>query len=183
VATELPDDLKFKLGELQAGLKSIGGFKVKWVSPQGIHLTLKFLGNVASDRIEMINEAIREACRGIAPLRLKAEGLGVFPNVNRAQVAWVGMKGDVDEMVRLQKAIDLRLEGLGFAPEKRPFVAHLTLARVREGMTQAERHRFGELISSTPFEADEFEVCNVSLMRSQLTPGGAIYTRIGSVKL
>ena len=131
VAIELPDDLKFKLGELQAGLKSGGYFKVKWVSPQGIHLTLKFLGNVASDKIEMVNEALREARRGIAPFRLKAEGLGVFPNVNRLQVVWVGMKGDLNNLVKLQKAVDLRLGGLGFAQERRPFVAHLTLARVR----------------------------------------------------
>ena len=95
----------------------------------------------------------------------------------------MGMKGDVDELVELQKAVDLRLAKLGFTPEKRPFVAHLTLARVREETPQVERRRFGELISSTAFEADEFEVGGISLMRSQLTPEGAIYTRIGSVNL
>jgi len=120
--------------------------------------------------------------RGEASFRLKVSGLGVFPSVNRTQVAWVGVKGEIDRLTSLQKAVDLALGPLGFTPERRPFVAHLTLARVREEMPQPQRRQFGELILGTPFEADEFEVCGVSLMKSQLTPGGAIYTRIGSFR-
>ncbi len=183
VAIELPDVLKFKLGELQVRLKSSGDFRVKWVNPQAIHLTLKFLGDVASNRLELVTEALEEAGRGVPPFRLQVGGLGVFPNPNRVQVAWVGMSGQIDELTRLQKSVDLNLAKLGFSPESRPFVAHLTLARVREQMSQAERQRFSELITSTSFEAGEIEVHALSLIRSQLAPQGAVYTRISSVIL
>lgn len=183
VAIELPDDLKLRLGELQAQLKSGGEFRVKWVSPSSVHLTLKFLGDVASNRIELVTEALKEASRGVPPFRLQASGLGVFPSINRVQVAWVGMSGEIDKLTRLQRNVDLSLARLGFTPESRPFAAHLTLARVREQTPQAERRRFGELIASTRFETDEIEIHALSLMRSQLTPSGAIYTRIGLVRL
>ncbi len=183
VAIELPDALKFKLGELQVRLKSSGDFRVKWVNPQAIHLTLKFLGDVALNRIELVTGALEEAGRGVPPFRLQVGGLGVFPKPNRVQVAWVGMSGQIDELTRLQKSLDLNLAKLGFAPESRPFVAHLTLARVREQMPQAERQRFSELITGTSFEAGEIEVHALSLIRSRLTPQGAVYTRISSVML
>lgn len=184
IAIELPDEVKLEITNLQAQLKSGSSFGFKWVDPNGIHLTLKFLGNVAQDKIEEVTEALKKTAEGITPFRLKIKDLGVFPNPRRIQVVWVGMSGEIDKLIGLQKQVDLNLASLGFTPESRPFVPHLTLARVRTQLPPDEGQKFNELLSGTKFEASaEIAVDAISLMRSQLTPQGAIYTRISSVPL
>ena len=184
IAIELPDEIRAGLSRLQAQLKSGNQPKVKWVDPYGIHLTLKFLGNVSGDRISQITGAIGQAAQGASPFHLEVKGLGVFPNLRRVQVAWVGITGEVDKLAQLQQRIESNLARLGFAPELRPFTPHLTLARVRDQASPDERQRFGQLIASTKFEtAYPLHVDAISLMRSQLTREGAIYSQISSVEL
>jgi len=184
VAIELPEELKAGLTQLQAQLKSGEQPWVKWVDPYSIHLTLKFLGNITVDRIGEITRAMEEAAQGIPPFQLTVKGLGVFPNLRRVQVAWVGISGELDKLSQLQQRIESNLARLGFAPESRPFTPHLTLARLRDQASLDERQRFGQLIADARFEAGyTIEVDTVSLMRSQLTREGAIYSRISSVGL
>jgi 2'-5' RNA ligase len=115
---------------------------------------------------------------------LEISGLGAFPSLRQARVFWVGIGGEVDKLSKLQQNIDSALAVLGFAKEERPFVPHLTLARLRPGASPLERRSFGELVDPTIFE-DKYhiEVEAVSLMRSQLTPAGAVYTRLSAVEL
>lgn len=184
IAIELPDGLKSELVQLEARLKSGGQFRVKWVDPNGIHLTLKFLGSIAADRVEGIVRVMEEAARVISPFQLKVEGLGVFPSLKRAQVAWVGLSGGVDKLAQLQKSIESKLVPLGFALESRPFTPHLTLARLRNQASLDERQRFGQLIADNTFEAAcTIDADAISMIKSQLTREGAIYTRIKSVSL
>jgi 2'-5' RNA ligase len=184
IAVELPDEVKTGLDQLQAQIKSGRQTSVKWVDPYGVHLTLKFLGNVASDRIDPITAAMEEASQGVSPFQLEVKDLGVFPNLRRVQVVWVGVGGEVDKLAKLQQRLESNLAGLGFAPERRRFTPHLTLARLRDRASLEEREGLGKLIASTKFEAAyTFPVDAVSLMRSQLTREGAIYSRIGSVEL
>ena len=184
IAIELPDELKTGLVQLQAQLKSANQPWVKWVDPYSIHLTLKFLGNVAVDRIGDITRAMAEAVQGASPFQLEVKDLGVFPNLRRVQVAWVGISGEVDKLARLQQRIESNLAVLGFAPELRLFTPHLTLARLRDRASPDERQGFGQLVAGTKFEAAyTFRVDAISLMRSQLTRAGAIYSRINSVEL
>ena len=184
IAIELPDELKLELTQLEARLKLGKQPWVKWVDPYSIHLTLKFLGSIAADRIGEITRAMEEAVQGIPPFHLEVKDLGVFPNLRRVQVAWVGIGGEVDKLGQLQQRIESNLVPLGFAPESRPFTPHLTLARLRDQAPLGERQRFGQLIASTKFEAAyTIEVDAINLMRSQLTREGAIYSRISSVRL
>jgi len=184
IAIELPDELKSELVQLEARLKSIDQPFVKWVDPYSIHLTLKFLGNVAADRIGDITGAMEEATQGISSFHLQIRDLGVFPNLRRVQVAWVGLGGEIDKLALLQQRIESSLETLGFTPESRKFVPHLTLARVRNRASLNERQRLGELISSTSFDTvHKIKIDSISLMRSQLTSEGAIYSRISLVRL
>jgi len=184
IAIELPDELKAGLNQLQSRLKVGEQAGVKWVDPYSIHLTLKFLGSVAVDRIDEITGAIEEATHGMSPFHLEVRELGVFPNLKRVQVAWVGVKGEVDKLGQLQQRIESNLARLGFAPESRPFTPHLTLARIRDRALPDERQRFGQLIASTRFEAAfTIEVDTINLMKSQLTREGAIYSRISSIGL
>ena len=184
IAIELPGGLKLELTQLEAQLKTEKQPRVKWTNPDSIHLTLKFLGNIAADRSREITGAIEAAARGITPFRLKAKELGIFPSLRRVQVAWVGISGEVDKLSRLQKRLESNLASLGFIPESRPFTAHLTLARLSDRIPSDERQRFGQLITNTRFESNHnIEVDAISLMKSQLTRAGAIYSRISLIKL
>jgi len=184
IAIELPDQLKQELSQLQSKLKAGKQPGVKWVDPYGVHLTLKFLGNIAINRTGEITKAIEEAAKGTTPFHLEVKQLGVFPNLRRVQVVWVGISGEVDKLSQLQQRIESNLSHLGFAKESRSFTPHLTLARLRNQPSPDERQRLGQLIASTSFEsAHTIEVNAVNLMKSQLTREGAIYSRVSSVKL
>jgi len=184
IAIKLPEEIKAGLSRLQAQLKSGKQSSVKWVDPYSTHLTLKFLGNVNLDMTSQITEAIGEAAQGASPFHLEIKGLGVFPNPRRVQVIWVGISGEVDRLLQLQKGIESALARLGFAPEARAFTPHLTLARVRDQASPDERQKLGELIAGTKFEAEyTFPVEALSLMRSQLTREGAIYSQISAIEL
>jgi 2'-5' RNA ligase len=183
IAVELPEEVKAALSRLQGQLKP-GQFPVKWVNPYSIHLTLKFLGNVDAGMTSQLTGAIAEAAQGVSPFNLEIRELGVFPNLRRVQVVWVGVSGEVEKLLQLQKGIESSLAKLGFAPESRAFTPHLTLGRVRERASADERQKLGELISGTRFEAENaFPVNAISLIRSQLTREGAIYSQISSVEL
>jgi 2'-5' RNA ligase len=184
IAIELPDGVKKGLQQLQSRLKAANPAPIKWVEPANIHLTLKFLGNVAADRIKEIGLAMTEAVRGTPPFSLNVSELGVFPNPRRVQIVWVGVGGELEKLGGLQKRIESALAGLGFAPENRRFTPHLTLARLRDRATAAEKEKLGQLIGETQFEASaDFRVDSVKLMRSQLTPQGPIYSCLSSAGL
>ena len=184
IAIELPGEVKSELNRLLAQLKVGNQSSVKWVDPYGIHLTLKFLGSIAATMIDEIREAMEAAAQGIPPFHLEVKNLGVFPNLRRVRVAWVGISGDLTRLSQLQKRIESNLAPLGFAPESRSFKPHLTLARLREQASVDEQQSFGRLIASTRFEVVcDFNVDSINLMRSQLTREGAIYSQISSVKL
>lgn len=184
IAIELPDELKSRLSWLQAQLKSDEFSRVKWVDPYAVHLTLKFLGNVAVDRLDKIAGGMEVAVRGVKPFCLEVNELDVFPNLKRVRVVWVGLGGEIDKLSQIQQRLESDLAPLGFTAESRPFVPHLTLARLRDQASLAEWQRFGDLVASTKFGASfTFEVSRISLMRSELTREGAIYSRINSAGL
>jgi len=184
IAIELSDAVKDSLSSIRHMLRSAEHPYVKWVAPEGIHLTLKFLGNIAQDRVPQITEAIAQAAQDVAPFQIQIGRLGAFPNMGRPQVIWVAIEGEVEGLIALQRGIDQALIPLGFAPESRSFTPHLTLGRLRERASPAERKRIGERMIATEFEGGSaMEVSEISLMRSKLTPQGAIYSRIASVEL
>jgi 2'-5' RNA ligase len=184
VAVELPDGLKQDLVALQDRLKAGSPSGVRWVDPHGIHLTLKFLGNVAAGRLPEIVRALRQAARGVSPFHLTAGGLGVFPNTGRVRVVWVGLTGDLEGLRNLQRRTESALAPLGFPAESRPFSPHLTLARVRDQVSPADRQGLGALVEGSRFESTwPIDVAAVHLMRSQLTGRGAVYSVIESVAL
>ena len=187
IAIELSDPIKASLSSLITKLRSKEHHSakyVKWVDPKGIHLTLKFLGNVAPDQVPRIIETITPSAQSLSPLKLQLGKLGVFPNLQRPRVIWVAVTGEVKPLITLQRDIDQALAPLGFPHEGRSFSPHLTLGRLREQATPMERSSIGSLISATEFEdGPTLEVDQISLIRSTLTPSGAIYNRLASIKL
>jgi 2'-5' RNA ligase len=183
IAVELPSFLKKELGRIESILKAGNTTPVKWVDFESIHLTLKFLGDIESSRVGEIIEGIKNACVGISPFELKIKGLGVFPNPARTRIAWVGLVDATDELSLLQRNIESEMEKLEYERETRKFSPHLTLARVRDQATPDERERFGNLVTATAFSSERITVNSVSLMKSHLTRQGALYTRLGSIRL
>jgi RNA 2',3'-cyclic 3'-phosphodiesterase len=184
IAIELPPEVKTVLRAAQEQMISDNPHIAKWVDPGSIHLTLKFLGNIPAGTVAAVSQAMTKAAEGISPFFLTLGGAGAFPSTARPQVVWIGLTGDIEKLKRLQGAIESQVSPLGFPAENRPFTAHLTLARLRDTATLEEKQKLGKKIAgleSGPVLS--IDVDRVSLMRSQLTPSGAIYTRLTSVTL
>lgn len=184
IAIELEEAVLDGLAQVQEQLKEDGATRVvRWVRPGGIHLTLKFLGNVPAQRIDGIGQALKRACTGFGPFTLTFGGLGCFPSARRPRVVWVGVQGDTETLARLQEAIEEEVAPLGFPTEKRGFSPHLTLGRVKKAST-SEQRQLGELIRRTEVGlVGQMTVRAVNLMRSDLKPSGAVYTPLLSVAL
>ena len=193
IAIELDETINAALTDLQGQLKAkIPQGSVRWVKPGGIHLTLKFLGDVPANRIEEIERALTQACAGFPAFSLSVGGLGCFPNPRRPRVVWVGVQEESGTLARLQKAIEDGMEKLGFAPERRKFHAHLTLGRVRRRTSSGDVRRLGRLVkesdvgqtsASSVEPLGQMEARAVSLIKSDLRPTGAVYTQLAAVRL
>jgi 2'-5' RNA ligase len=184
IAIELSGEVKAGLRKLQDELKSPGDTFVKWVAPDGIHLTLKFLGNISPQKVGQIVRVVEQVAADISSFRLAVSEVGAFPNLRQPRVLWVGISGELEKLLTLQRGIDDGLVSLRFAKESRLFTPHLTLARLREGASSGDKRNFGEMVAKkTPKVYYEMVVSGVNLMRSQLLPSGAVYSRLAEVKL
>jgi 2'-5' RNA ligase len=176
VACELPDEAREALAAVQRLLQERGAEGLRLVRPEGIHLTLKFLGEVPARRLEAVERVLARAVREPFCFSVQMAKLGSFGGSTGLRVVWVGLEGEIEGLARLAARVDAALESLGFARERRPFAAHLTLARVKEGASPQDRSRLFELVRSLevpPLPALTLDA--VSLMRSTLEPGGARY--------
>ena len=185
IAIELNESINAALTDLQEQLKAkVPRGSVRWVRPEGIHLTLKFLGNVPANRIEEIERALIQACAGVPSFSFSVGGLGCFPNPRRPRVVWVGVQEETGTLARLQRAIENGMEKLGFAPEGRKFDPHLTLGRTQRRASPGDVRRLGQLVEETNIgELGQMEARVVSLIRSDLRPTGAVYTQLAAVGL
>jgi 2'-5' RNA ligase len=180
LAIELPETILKKIGQVQEDLKSSHA-DVRWVSPEKIHLTLKFFGNIDEWRSEPIVKSIAGATQTTSSFPLRAKGIGAFPNVKNPRVIWMGMVDEKEGLTSFQKQLETELEKIGFEPENRPFQAHLTLGRVKssrgrdELVARMERYREEEF--------GDFRVEKVTLFRSDLRPTGPIYTPLREIRL
>ena len=185
VALELDDATRHALADLQTRLQRDRNAKaVRWVAPANIHITLKFLGDVTSAQMPELQSALSEVCAGIAPFALTIVGTGAFPDLRRPNVIWVGARGEVAVATQLAEQIEDACEILGFAREGKPFAPHLTLGRVKRDVSPSERQAIGKLIEQTQVgELGTIQFARVSLMKSDLRPGGSVYTQIAEMQL
>lgn len=184
VAIELSDDAKRALTALIQSLRGRRIDGLRLVRPEGIHLTLKFLGSIDASRAPRIADALADASARHVPFRLTLTAPGFFPNADRARVLWIGVGGDMGPLRALQIDVDQTLAALGFAAEKRPFNPHLTIARMHASAARADRRRAADALAAYPPPPGiDFSANAVSLMQSELRPGGAVYTRIAQAPL
>ena len=158
-------------------MRRLGGpaDRVRWASPENVHLTLTFLGDVREEVLGDLHAALEEVCAGHAPFDVELAGLGAFPSAQRARVLWTGVGAGFEELRSLAADLDDAFAHLGFGREERPYTPHLTLGRVR-----------GRPVSfDLPPDAGgpEFRVQHVELVESTLTQGGAVYETVGAFAL
>jgi 2'-5' RNA ligase len=175
IAIEVPQPLLARIEELQRELKRMEA-DVKWVRPEGIHLTLKFLGSIHAQDLEKLARAIGPIVAAWNPFELRIHGLGCFPSSRSPRVIWAGIDRGDGEASSLQKVIEDKAADFGFAPEARPFKPHLTLGRVR---TPRGRNSLIQVMENyKDVEIGTFLAREVFLFKSELQPSGAVYTKL-----
>ncbi len=175
IAVELSTEIAGGVRRIQAGLRE-RTTGVSWVRPEGIHLTLKFLGDVDPDRVGEIAGKAEEAIKTIGAFSIGIKGCGAFPNPRNPRVIWIGVDDPSGDVKRLQARVEQGMEEIGFAPEGRAYTPHLTVGRLRSGKGKGEIAQALEAMKGC--DLGTMEVREVCLFRSQLKPTGAEYTKL-----
>jgi len=175
IAIELPEKIIYTIGKVQEEIKSYG-LKIRWVRPENIHLTLKFLGDTKAADKENVARAVSESVTGYPPISLAVKGIGVFPGIKRPRVIWLGVSNQLDVLTTFQKTLDEKLEAIGFPKENRPFRGHLTLGRIKSKIDPKKLN--DALKEFTRFESEHFLADRIILYKSDLKPNGPVYTKL-----
>lgn len=179
IAIEISDEIKEALGRVEAHLKYAGA-DVKWVRPENIHLTLKFLGEISEEKTAEVKAVLDLIAGSTVPFEVTIKDVGAFPNIEGPRVIWVDLEKGVAQVIALAGAIDEALAKIGFTKDNRPFSPHLTIGRVRSSHNKS---KLADKVSSTTSNSDLADVSahqikSVILFRSTLTPQGPIYTKL-----
>jgi 2'-5' RNA ligase len=195
IAVEIPSQLRSRLTSVRAKLATLladnnAASSLRWSGEYNYHLTLRFLGDTTDAQRRCVGKMLDEVAAGSAPFSLELTGLGAFPNWRKMGVLWVGVAGDVPSLHSLQAAVEAGVQTCGFAAESRAFHPHATLARVRPGIKRSafktQIAQAGALLAAQTKVAQQlghWTVSELVLMRSDLQPGGMVYSRLGRFRL
>ena len=156
------------------------GADVKWVNSENIHITLKFLGDTEESLLPEIQQRLSKKLFNYKPFCIRISGVGSFPPGKHPRVIWVGTE-ESSSLKALQAEVESEMEALGYAAEERPFLAHITLGRVKSGRRLTEVAR--KLADSRETAIGNFEVRSIKLMKSELGRGGPVYTCLAELPL
>ncbi len=172
IAVEISDEIREKAARLQAKLRRANA-DVSFPDPANMHLTIIFLGDTLTGKIEPLKKAIDDASVGIPPFDLRYQGLGFFGPPRHPRVVWAGVAVPFAEMSRLNEKLLAKVSELGFSIEKRAFRPHLTLGRIRSGRGLAGLTGAVDSLKSTVLGCSRVD--RVLLMRSHLDQPKASY--------
>jgi 2'-5' RNA ligase len=178
VALEVPEKVREGLAAIQRELQARGLGHLRWVRPEGVHITLKFLGETPAGRVEEIGRALAPVAVAYPPLALRLGRLGTFGDRKGPRVLWVSLEGDVERLSLLQRRVEDALASLRFEREARPFSPHITLARVPLTVVGSSAGNVRAAVAAVKVPPLEMRIDQVSLMRSHLGPGGARYEQV-----
>ncbi len=182
IAIELEKSVKGSLGRLARNLQDMGldDRSIKWVRPESMHLTLKFLGDVEDRLVLELSNKLSEMAGQFDPFDIEVAGLGCFPLGGAARVLWCGITQGAEDLQALAEAIDIGANELGFALEGKRFSPHLTLARIKNARTGHEIREFLEKQNGANDAAysqmGRQSVTGIALIHSDLTRSGPVYT-------
>ncbi len=183
IAVEIPAEIQQNVYKQTAAFRRGIESLVRWVPAHNMHLTLKFLGDVSPNNVEFLVQMLRNEAALVPAFDIHLAGLGSFPNLRRPRVIYVGIRAPA-ALDALQRGIEAAARRLGYESEERPFSAHLTLGRLRQNATAVEQQQIRRALEST--QVDVFGTARVDslhLYKSDLNPGGSIYTRLHSAPL
>jgi 2'-5' RNA ligase len=180
IALELPEALKKAFANLQARLREQTDC-VRWVRPDHIHLTLKFLGPTDEGLVEPVSRILENISKSAPPFSLMMAGIGAFPNTRNPKVVWAGMQGPIDTLIKFQASLEQALSVVGFAQEKRPFAPHLTLGRVKDSRGKKNLEMVLEKFKAQ--EIGTYTADTIVFYRSDLQPAGPIYSALKTIQL
>jgi 2'-5' RNA ligase len=185
IAIELSPEIRQALGRVQAALqRQLPTRIVRWTNPDGIHLTLKFLGDTPEALVPPVREGVQAAAAAFGPFDLRFAGFGCFPNPRKARVLWIGAPDVPQPLAGVQRAIDLHMARLDFPRETRSFSPHLTLGRVNDSISPSERETLAAVLARTQIgDLGAMQVSEIILFKSDLLPGGAVYTALARSRL
>lgn len=179
IAIPLPDPVREGLDRLQGQLRS-GGVRVRWVKAANCHLTLAFLGEIASQQAASIAAALCENIDGLKPFDLCVQGLGVFPNLRRPRVLWCGVGGQTNRLQQVYRRVMLSLGAGQIEKDPKPFKAHITIGRFKQ---YPEPRLLADAICRWGRYKETFLTDRIVLYQSRLTPTGPIYSVFGEAAL
>lgn len=177
IALEIPETIRRSIDDTIAVLKKSGA-EVKWVSCQNIHLTLQFLGETEEALVPKVKDALDKILSPYIPFYITIAGIGCFPDRKRPRVIWVGVEESLP-LTNLYKDIADTLEGFGYKQEKRAFSPHITIGRVKSNRNMRELLMRLDEIRAARFS--DFEVLNITLMKSELKPSGPTYYSLAEI--
>ncbi len=183
IAIEIPAEIQQKIHrEVTTFRKGIDAL-VRWVPPQNMHLTLKFLGDISPNSLDFLRQMLRTEAENVPSFEIHLAGLGAFPNLKRPRVLYIGIQAPA-ALDTLQRGIESASRRLGYEAEERPFSAHLTLGRVKQNVSAVEQQQIRRAVESTQVDLlGTTRVDSVHLYKSELNPGGSVYTRLYSAPL
>lgn len=184
IAVDLPDALNTALEEASHQLQeALSGSPVRWVPVNNIHLTLKFLGDVSEKNIRVLQTIVQTEAANHKLFEISVGGFGMFPNAARPRVLWVGVEAP-DELMSLQRRIDMETARLGYAPDQREFNPHLTFGRVSRNASPAQVRKISDILKKHKIGfLGAARIETVTLFRSDLSPDGAVYSKISTASL
>jgi 2'-5' RNA ligase len=184
IAINLSEEIYNNLDKVLAELKSrLPHAPLRWSPPRNIHLTIKFLGDVSTANLELLTKMLQNEVVRHPSFEISVGDLGSFPSMRRPRVVWVGVKAP-SELLALQRGVEGEMARLGYAHEERPFSPHLTLGRVSRNANPNDLRQIGEVLESCKVGyLGAACIQAVHLFRSDLQPGGSVYTRLFSAPL
>jgi len=183
IAIELPEEIKDSLKTLQDKLKESKA-DVKWVQPQNIHITLKFLGEIEERKLEKIIQIMEESVKDKGEFQVGLSSLGAFPKITSARIIWIGItRGDAG-IKEIAKTLEKKLEKTGIPAEGRAFSSHITIGRVRSGLNRDTLAKNLNQFQDA-FQEKELKllVSKITLFKSTLTPKGPVYEALKEINL
>ena len=178
LAFELPPDIKREVARISVEVKK-SGIEAGWVKPGNIHLTIVFMGDVNEKDIPAIISRIDNTVGEYEPFKISLGGMGVFPDVRKPRVLWLGLDGEIERLSSLRDDLQKPLEVYGIKQEKRAFRPHLTLGRFRKPVK--DRDALEKIIDAyKDISGPDGKLDELILFKSELKPGGPVYTRIHS---
>ena len=182
IAAELPPTAQQAAAAALARLRAEDPGGWRWVRPDALHPTLRFLGETPTERVPAATAALRRAAASSPPLELALDGAGVFGG-RRPRVLWLGLAGDLDDLQALAAKLNLELEREGWATEPRPLRPYITLARARRGASAAQLAAGRTLVAGLETDGEPFAVAAAQLIQSRLRSMGAEYSTLASAQL